>query len=62
MLSKFSDVTKNDENSKQIIVKLANKEFIPNRSIYEIKKKQLILIQIFVRLHLDFHFIAEKKL
>ena len=44
LILSYFNISDDDENSKQIIVKLANKEFIPNRSIYEIKKKQLNLL------------------
>ena len=41
LVMEYLNVNDNDENSKQIIINLANKEFINHRSIYEIKKKQL---------------------
>ena len=40
----FCNISDNDENSKQIIINLANKEFISNRSIFEIKRKQLNML------------------
>jgi len=44
LILSYFNISDDDENSKQIIVKLTNKEFIPNKSIYEIKKKQLNLL------------------
>jgi len=41
LVMEYLQINDNDENSKQIIINLANKEFINHRSIYEIKKKQL---------------------
>ena len=41
LVMEYLHINDNDENSKQIIINLANKEFINHRSIYEIKKKQL---------------------
>ena len=44
LLLGYFSISDDDENSKQIIVNLANKEFISNRSIFEIKKKQLNIL------------------
>ena len=44
LLLGYFSISDEDENSKQIIVNLANKEFISNRSIFEIKKKQLNIL------------------
>ena len=44
LLLGYFSISDDDENSKQIIVGLANKEFISNRSIFEIKKKQLNIL------------------
>ena len=40
----YFNIMDNDANSKQIIVNLANKEFISNRNIFEIKKKQINIL------------------
>jgi hypothetical protein len=44
LVIEYLNINDNDENSKQIIINLANKEFINHRSIYEIKKKQLNIL------------------
>ena len=44
LLLGYFNISDDDESSKQIIVNLANKEFISNRSIFEIKKKQLNIL------------------
>ena len=44
LLLGFFNISDNDENSKQIIIHLANREFVSNRSIFEIKKKQINIL------------------
>ena len=44
LLLSYFNISDNDENSKQIIVNLANQEFVGHISIYEIKKKQLSIL------------------
>ena len=46
----YFNISDNDDDSKQIIINLANKEFISNKSIFEIKKKHLnILDNLFMK-------------
>ena len=40
----YFNISDDDENSKQVVINLANKEFISNRSIFEIKKRQLNIL------------------
>ena len=44
LLLSYFNISDDDENSKQIIVNLANQEFVGHISIYEIKKKQLSIL------------------
>ena len=44
LLLGYFNISDDNESSKQIIINLANKEFISNRSIFEIKKKQLNIL------------------
>ena len=50
LLINYFNINNSDDKSKNIILSLANKEFIPNKTIYDIKNKQIqILNELFVK-------------